>query len=189
MNFIIPVDFIDVSHMAAALVMKHAVHFADDTRRQNAPGSAHHDTETILLRGPLGEVSRKTWYEDVPHADTELLAGWPSARNVLAKIAESHRRRAGLEPVFGKAMVVSLKAGGHVDWHVDEGAYAEAHDRFHVCLIPSAGAMMYSGGLGLTLPVGQLTWINNRVLHSAINVGFNPRVHLIVDVRKPETVN
>lgn len=189
MNCIVPVDFIDVSRMAAALVLKHSGHFADDTRRQNAPGSAHHDTETILLRGPLGEVNQKSWYEDVPHSDCEILDKWPSARQVLEKIIESHRRRAGMDPVLGKAMVVSLKAGGHVDWHVDKGAYAEAHDRFHVCLVPSAGAMMYSGGLGGSLPVGQLTWINNRILHSAINVGSNPRIHLIVDIRKPETMN
>lgn len=189
MNLILPVDFIDVSRMAAALVMKHSIHFADDTRRQNAVGSPHHDTETILLRGPLGEVSHETWFEDVPHADTALLDGWPSAKAVMGKIAESHRRRAGLEPIFGKAMVVSLKPGGHVDWHTDQGAYAEAHDRFHLCLIPSSGAVIFSGLQSAMLPVGQLTWINNRELHSAINAGTNARIHLIVDVRKPETVN
>jgi hypothetical protein len=189
MNFIIPVDFIDVSRMAAALVLKHAVHFADDKRRQSTPGTPHHDTETILLRGPLGEITTENWFQDVPHADTDLLKSWPSAQQVLGKIAESHVRRAGHEPILGKAMVVSLKAGGHVDWHVDQGAYAEAHDRFHVCLVPSSGAMTYCGGLGASLPVGQLTWINNRALHSAINVGSNPRINLIVDVRKPETVN
>lgn len=189
MNLILPVDFIDVSRMAAALVLKHSVHFADDTRRQDAPGSAHHDTEVILLRGPVGEITRESWFEDVPHADTGLLLKWPSAQQVLAKIAQSHMRRAGHEPIFGKAMVVSLKAGGHVDWHTDEGPYAEAHDRFHICLVPSSGAMTYCGGLGASLPVGQLTWLNNRALHSAINVGSNARIHLIVDIRKPETVN
>lgn len=184
MEFIQPVDFIDVSRMAATLVLKHSVHFADDRRRQEIPGSPHHDTETILLRGPLGTIDAETWFQDVPHADTELLGKWPSAQQVLAKIAESHQRRFGVEALFGKAMVVSLKSGGYVDWHVDQGAYAEIHDRLHLCLIPSAGAMMYSGGFQASLPVGQLTFINNRVVHSAINVGLTPRIHLIVDIRK-----
>lgn len=188
MNFILLVDFIDVSHMAAALVMKHSVHFKDDTRRQNAPGSPHHDTETILLRGPLGEVSRDTWFADVPHADTELLAKWPSARAVLAKIAESHLARSGVVPIFGKAMVISLKPNGWVDWHMDQGSYAEAHDRFHVCLIPSAGALLFCGGQTMSLQVGSLCWVNNRALHSAVNFGANARVHLVVDIRKPESI-
>lgn len=189
MNLILPVDFIDVSAMAAALVMKHSVRFGDDKRRQAFHGSPHHDTESILLRGPMGEISRETWFDDVPHCDSEALEAWPTARAVIAKIAESHRLRSGLEPIFGKIMVVSLKAGGWVDWHVDQGFYAQVHDRFHLCLIPSAGGLMFSGGMSAALPQGQLTYFNNHVLHSAINVGTNPRVHLICDIRRPESIN
>lgn len=197
MQNIIPLDFIDVSQMTAALLMKHAVHFGDDKRRQSYPGSAHHDTETILLRGPEGllpelaitwtpDQVKQTWQADVPHADWPLLETWPSARKVLDAIGSSHALRAGgAYPQFGKVMIVKLKAGGVVDWHVDEGSYAEAHDRFHVCMVPTPGAWLYSGGQGAILQVGALTFFNNRVLHCAANFAGNPRVHLIVDIRKP----
>lgn len=185
---IAPLDFIDVSHMAAALVMKHSVHFRDDTRRQDVIGSPHHDTETILLRGPAGEVSRESWFADVAHTDMPILAKWPTARQVIEAIAVSHKRRTGGEPVFGKIMVVSLKPGGSVDWHTDQGAYAEAHDRMHICLQPSPGAWLFSGGAQAILPMGQLAYFDNHVLHSAINLGPVPRVHLICDIRRPAPV-
>jgi hypothetical protein len=189
MNFILPVDFIDVSRMAATLVLKKAVHFTDETRRQEIPGSPHHDTQAIYLRVPIGEITTESWFEDIPHADTQVFNDWQSAQQVMAAIAKSHIQRSGVEPLFGKAMIVSLKAGGWVDWHTDQGPYAQAHDRFHVCLVPSAGALTFCGGMALNLPVGQLTFLNNRVLHSAVNFGNNPRIHLIVDVRKPEVVH
>lgn len=189
MQNIIPVDFIDVSKMAGALVLKHAVHFRDDTRRQDYDGSPHHDTQTILLRGPAGNVSRETWFSDVEHADTPLLESWPSARELIAKISESHQRRSGLVPQFGKIMVVSLKPGGFVDWHVDQGEYADAHDRFHLCLVPSVGSALYSGMESLVLQWGTLAFFNNHALHSAVNFGQSDRIHLIFDVRRvTETV-
>jgi len=193
---ILPVDFIDTSVMTAALVMKHAVHFADDTRRQEASKSPHHDTQMILLRAPAGDVSRETWFADVEHADTPLLAEWPSARRVIAAIARSHERRTqqqfgtAIEPSFGKIMVVRLKAGGFVDWHVDQGAYAEAHDRFHLCLIASPAAFLYSNGQAAVLQPGTLAFFDNRKLHGEVNFGPIARDHLIVDIRRaaPETV-
>ena len=182
------VDFIDVMQMAAALTLRHNVHFADDQRRQNFPGSPHHDTECILLRGPADDISAATWQAEVAHENTRLLAEWPSARIVLDQISESHFRRTERRPIFGKIMVVSLRPGGWVDWHVDEGSYAMAHDRFHLCLCPSPAALLYSGAAVAALPMGQLTFVNNRIPHCATNFGVVPRVHLIVDIRKPETV-
>lgn len=196
MQDIVPVDFIDVSHMAGALVLKHASRFGEDERRQKAPGSPHHDTQSIILRAPiLDDADRSAsdlktlWQADIEHADWPLLQDWPSARAVLRQIAESHLRRSRCQAAFGKIMVVSLKAGGYVDWHIDEGPYAEAHDRFHLCLVPSPGARIFAGGEAAILPYGQLTWINNRTLHSAINLGPCSRIHLIVDIRKPEPVH
>lgn len=190
-------DFIDVSHLAATLVMRYSAHFNDDRRRQTYANSPHHDTQTILLRGPTGgndiaPADLKSWWQsDVVHRDEAILEDWPAAVRVLGQIEESHRRRAGMAPVFGKIMVVALKPGGVVDWHTDQGPYAEAHDRFHICVIPSGGAIMHSGCMSAALPVGQLTWFNNRIPHSAVNFGTVARVHLIVDIRKPppEKVN
>lgn len=189
MSTIIPVDFIDSSKMAAALLMRHDVHFSDDTRRQDTPGSPHHDTRSIVLRGPAGGADPDNWFQDVEHVDYEVLAGWPSARQVIDLIRQSHLTRTGKPAHFGKIMVVGLKPNGWVDWHIDTGEYATAHDRFHMCLVPSPGAWLYSGGYTAILPPGQLTYVENHIPHSALNMGPVERVHLIVDIRRTEAVN
>jgi hypothetical protein len=192
---IIPLGFFDVTRLTGALVMRHETHFQDDMRRQSYAGSPHHDTQSILLRGPRGEINQESWFQDVPHEDAPLLAEWPSARQVLAQVEQFHINRInqacqqfGMQPPpapdFGKIMVVSLKAGGWVDWHVDTGAYADAHDRFHICLVPSPYAWLYAGPDSAILPMGQMCYLNNRIPHCATNFGSTPRVHLIHDVRR-----
>lgn len=179
-----PLGFLDASVMTANLLLRYQRHYADDTRRQMAPGSAHHDTEMILLRGPR-EPEPANWQQDVPHVDQPLLGDWKSAKALLVRL-KNLLVQDGRPAVLGKAMIVRLKPGGVVDWHRDEGAYAEAHLRVHLCLVPSPGALLYCGGEAANLPVGQLTLVNVQALHSAINLGSVARTHLIVDLRRPE---
>lgn len=185
-NFL-ALGFVDTSVCTANLVLKFRDRFGQDARREKAPGSPHHDTDAILLRGPK-DPSPANWFGDIEHVDYPILKEWKSAANLLSRIRNAAAPfLKGQQAVLGKAMVVRLKPKGFVDWHVDEGEYAAVHDRLHICLIPSPGAWLYSGGEMACPPVGQITWINNRVLHSATNLGDVARVHLIVDVRKPET--
>ncbi len=148
------------------------------TLRQTYPGSPHKDTRSIFLRGPEAPTPA-TWFEDVPHVDYPILAEWPEMQWLLKDIAAE----LGSDR-FGKVMLVELAPGGAVSWHVDEGAYAVAHDRYHLPLTTNPGAFLLSGGEQLHIPVGFLTGFDNHGLHSAINVGPTPRVHLIVDVRR-----
>ena len=185
MNFR-PLAFIDTSHFTAALVHKYKDAWGWDEHRQKFEGSPHHDTQAILLRGPK-DPTVENWFQDIPQIDYPVLKEWKSARAMLARIKDALQPIVGKAPVtFGKIMVVRLKVGGFVDWHIDEGAYAEKHDRAHLCLLPSPGAWLYSGGEVAQPPVGMLTYMNNRALHSALNTGPVPRVHLILDVRKPD---
>lgn len=187
-----PVGFVDVSQIAAFLVARHSAHFSDDTRRQDEPGSPYRDTQAIMLRGPegiseaRGQAAVALWAADVPHHDAPLLSSWPSARQAIAAIA------ARLEPHFGtveygKILVESLRPGGVIDWHAEAGEYAERHLRFHVCLVPSPGAMIYAGVEHASLPVGMLTVVNHLTVHSAVNLGPVARVHLVLDVRQAQT--
>lgn len=195
---IFAVDFIDATRMLSQLVARHEPHFDDDRRRQDTPGSPYHDTRSIYLRVPTGyyqevghaggadEALRELWFADVPHEFTQLFHSWPSARGVLQAIRESHIRRAGAEPEFGKVMIEQLKPGGFIDWHVDASPYAATYNRFVVCLKPSPGAMLFAGSEWRGLPPNELTFFNNRVLHSAVNLGPCDRIHLIVDIRIPD---
>lgn len=177
--------FLDTSYVTATLVNRHKDAWAADTQRQDMAGSPHHDTQTILLRGPK-DPSPANWFSDIPQVDYPILKEWKSARALLARIKDAVQPLLGDDKaVLGKVMIVRLKSPGWVDWHVDEGEYAARHDRTHLCLIPSPGAFLYSGGEQAQPPVGQLTWVNNIVPHAALNMGPFARVHLICDVRKP----
>ena len=178
-----PICFLDGSLVAARALTTYRERWKEQTFRQDTPGSPHHDTEAILLRGPA-QPSAENWLADVEQVDYPILTEFKSARSLLLKI------KAALvpfspKPEFGKAMLVSLRPGGIVDWHTDEGAYAEQHERFHLCLVPSAGALCIYGTEPVSMAVGMLNWVNNRVPHTAINLGTNSRIHLVVDVRKP----
>jgi hypothetical protein len=178
--------FLDTSYVTAALVTKYRDTWGQNTARQSFEGSPHHDTQSILLRGPQNPTV-ENWFEDIPQVDYPILKDWKSARAILARIKDAVQPLfPGRNIILGKAMIVRLKVGGHVDWHVDEGEYAEKHDRAHLCLLPSPGAFLYSGTEMAQPPVGSLTWINNRILHSAVNMGPVARVHLIADIRKPD---
>lgn len=177
--------FVDPSMFGATLLLKYHRHFADDTRRQDQPGSPHHDTECIVLRGPE-KASADNWQLDVPHVDSPLLSEWVAARQFIANVESAiHQHLAAPNLQLGKIMVASLNPGGTIDWHIDQGPYAEQHHRFHICVLPNAGSWLYSGGEAIMAGVGNLTYFNNRILHSAANFGAVPRVHLICDVRKP----
>ena len=179
-----PVAVIDVWGLQASLFGKRQ-QFSKATAR-HMPGSPHHDSESIVLRGPKADWEDPIqWLADLPHVDAAILKDWKAASNVLSRIRKALIKDDHV-PVLGKAMLVSLKPSGWVDWHIDEGEYAEKHDRFHLPIVTNPGAMLYSGSNQMSPACGILTWINNRQPHCAVNLGKTPRVHLILDVRKPE---
>jgi len=147
------------------------------TLRQDTPGSPHRDTRSIFLRGPEAPTP-VTWFQDVPHKDYPLLSEWPEAQAILETV------NAAVPGQLGKVMLIELKPGGALAWHIDQGPYSEQHLRLHLPVITNPGAMLYSGGEAVHLPVGLLTEFDNTSLHSAANFGEYPRVHLVIDVRK-----
>lgn len=162
------------------------------TLRQDYPGSAHRDTRSIFLRGPAmndewpADQKIRTWFADVPHVDYPIASDWPEVWPFMRAVADSvfaYRPGAGT-PVLGKVMVIELKPGGSLAWHVDQGPYSQATTRFHLPLVTNPQAWMYSGGEQAHLPVGALTWFDTSVPHSAVNLGAEPRYHLVVDVRR-----
>lgn len=157
-----PLGFLDTSRFTAAFVLKHRVAMTPLTE----------SLDTLPLR--KGD-------EDLP-----ILAEWKSAKALLTRI------RTAAAPYFdnqtpdlGDAAVMSMRPGGALDWSVEEGEYAESHRLLHLCLIPAPGLWVYSNGEAAVLPVGQLTFVNRRALHSVVNFGEHTGVHLVVDVKAP----
>lgn len=174
-NFHKIADGIDVGPLLAKLDANPDL-WAIDTRRQNAPGSAHHDTECIVLRGP-GDDTLANFAEDLTSEPTPLMAAFlPEMHPVLDPILN----RIGAMKV-GRMLLARLKPGGVIDLHADEGAYAKAHSRFHIVLTSDEGNVFLVEDEEAHMQPGSCWWFAHRRPHTVRNLSDRPRVHLIVD--------
>ena len=154
---IVPLGFLDTWAFATALHNKYKDRFGGD----------HHSMALLPLRTEAGPAP--------------ILAEWKSAKALLSRIQAAASPIFGETPDLGAAAVVRLAPGGFVEWQT----LASDWSSLHLCIVPSPGAWTYSGGEGAVLPVGQLTYVNRAVMHSAVNLGNHPAIHLVVEARKP----
>lgn len=149
--------------------------------RQNYAGSAHRESQAIVLRW----CKEKT----VQAAFTEIEAvDCPAAEKLMPQAGAAFD--AALDAVGeveypGRAMITRLKPWGRVYPHSDEGAYAEHYDRFHLCLAADEGSVFRVGAESFTAKPGELWWFNHKREHSVENNGKADRVHLIIDAVAP----
>lgn len=146
------------------------------TFRQEYEGSAHKDSETIVLRGPTSgeDLLENLTLMEFPYLP-ELPATVAYLQAVIAEVAMVH---------VGRVMAVRLKAGGCVTPHVDEGRYARYWARFHAPLSTNTGCRFQCGEESVHMAAGSVWWFNHQRLHSVVNEG-GERVHLIVDAGVP----
>lgn len=181
MNFLRIAHGIQVADLLAAIP---AAMWDEITVRQDYPGSAHHATQCIFLRGP-----RAFTFEDY-QGDT-LALNYPA----LDSLAEH------IEPLLcpllatlgatelGYVLIVRMRPGGHISEHIDEGAYADHYSRFHIALDDLPGATLTVGGEMQQFAPGDVWWFNHKARHSGDNCSPAWRTHLIFDavVQRPET--
>lgn len=108
--------------------------------------------------------------------NSELCIKTPAYENhtevfkILKKYFKKYRRCAFL----------SLPVGQEVGFHIDEGTYYLTKDRYHLSIM---GKYKYSvGSETITVEPGTLFWFNNKMLHSAVNVGDTERITFVFDV-------
>lgn len=147
------------------------------TWRQDYPGSAHHDTQAILLRMPR-VITPHSIFNDLEAVDWPEYDRLPSARWLVEGVC----RTVGATKL-GRVMIVSLKPGGSIDPHVDEGDYADHYDRFHVDLYGSSAFTVDSESVEMA--VGDAWWFNHKREHRVVNGSDGPRIHLIIDAVSP----
>jgi hypothetical protein len=170
--------FIDPTMLLSTMTLKYGRHFEDDDQSLALVEPPFEDRKLIVLRGP-GNVADE-------NVDYPLMAKWPSARQTIANIGTMVTEHlTGLNLQFGRIYLESLKSGGVIGWYIDGSAYALAHQRFRLLISPCSGGTWYSGGESLAPGVGNLTYMNNRVLNSAINLGLVPQISLVLDVQRP----
>ena len=149
------------------------------TARQETPGSPHHDTKAIFLRWAASQTVEAAFTE-IPAVDYPARAELPACSGMLNMLTE-------LIPIYelGRVMVVNLLPGGHIDAHVDEGAYAAHYDRFHLVLEAGVGNIFRVGAESFSGKTGELWWFNNKVEHEVWNQGTQRRLHMIIDAVVP----
>ena len=80
----------------------------------------------------------------------------------------------------GRAAFFRLKPGDMVTEHIDRGSYYQDKDRYHLSL---QGEYLYRvGDEEMVVKPGTFFWFNNKLPHSAKNVGDVDRYTLVWDV-------
>ncbi len=177
--------FVDVSVFSATMTLKYGKHFSDNDRPAILSQPPFQDLRHIILRGPADDADAN-WYFDVDQIDYPLLKEWPSAQRLIEDVQPRIGELLGAQNLqIGRVYLESLRSGGHIGWHIDDTAYGKEHVRFRLLAAPCAGGCWFSGGDSLPPGVGNLTYINHRLLHSAINLGPVPQISLVIDARRP----
>lgn len=144
--------------------------------RQQYEGSAHRDTETIVLRGP---DTVENLFDNLDAFNYPYFAELPAISALIYSALGPLQVRE-----LGRIMVVKLKAGGEITPHTDEGAYARYFARVHLVLESAPVCIFAAGGESVHMAPGELWWFNHQVEHSVVNSGPD-RTHVIIDLCAP----
>lgn len=155
--------------------------WAEITARQDTKGSPHVDTETIFLRWAQNQTLDAV-FSELEAVDYPALAELPEAAELIEYV-----RHAADGKKLGRAMLVNLLPQGLITPHIDEGAYADYYERFHLCLASESKNEFYCeeapGNFEFVhMRPGDLWWFNHKKKHWVINNSNSSRIHLIVDV-------
>ncbi len=153
------------------------------TARQTTPGTPHIDTRAIFLRWAAAQTIEAA-FNDLEAIDYPAFAHLPEARDLVGLTAQF----AGAKQV-GRILIVSLKPGGRITPHADEGAYADHFERFHLSLQSDYGNQFHVGGPSVyetaEMKPGDLWWFNHKRTHWVENRSNRERIHLIMDMVAP----
>lgn len=150
--------------------------WGDITARQEVPGSPHHDTQSIYLRGPHA-MTMEDYTGNIGAIEYPAMDQFGAA---VVQILLPILRDLGVTEM-GYMMLVNLQAGGSIDPHIDEGVYADHYSRFHLVIMGESSSLTVNDEVQQMTP-GELWWFNHKRLHSARNDSKYPRIHLIFDV-------
>lgn len=118
--------------------------------------------------------------------DSPLLKEWKSARALLTRIKNKATEIRRAPVALGRAWIEVLGPQSGTPWSVDDTAYTDRFMRLRIALIQPPGCWSFSGAASAQLAVGQVNAIENRALCSEVNLGDHARVHLIVDIDRPD---
>jgi hypothetical protein len=152
------------------------------TARQTTPGSPHVDTRAIFLRWAAAQTIEAV-FNDIEAIDYPAFKNLPEARGLIGDVAAAVQASQ-----IGRIMIASLEPGGWIRPHVDEGAYADHYDRFHLVLQSDFGNDFMCGGNPYQvceMKTGEAWWFDHKQTHWVKNHSNRERIHLIMDMVTP----
>lgn len=150
--------------------------FKKETWRQVTSGSAHKGTETIFVRYPILK-SAEDVFESLEVVDREFYS-----ETSVKNLTEILKDQVGLQPA--RILIVKLNPNSVIESHVDEGAYAESTERYHIALDTNISCFFTCGNESIHIPQGDCYWFDKTQKHSVVNGGDTPRTHFIIDFWK-----
>lgn len=146
------------------------------TVRQDYEGSAHVDTQAIILRAPKDPENFFECLDSIPMPHFVDALGHP-----IVNLVNEVSARVGAKQL-GHTMIVKLLNNGHIRAHVDEGAYARYYARFHCVL--SGSCAFHCGDERIAMRAGELWWFNHQKEHRVHSLN-GERIALIFDALAP----
>jgi hypothetical protein len=158
--------------------------FKEITARQDTAGTYHQDTETIFLRWAQ-DRSPMAAFTEIPAVDYPAIEKLPEAKDLIEKVLRVLKTKE-----LGRVIIVRFKPKGFIAPHIDEGAYADHYERFHLVLDSDPGNhfMVESEkgkGSFVHMQPDCLYWFNHKKKHSVVNFSDRPRLHMIIDAVVP----
>ena len=145
--------------------------------RRIFPGSEHGQVDDIILR--FAPLDRATSAAEVFNG-LESVSYFPwFAMSNIRKLVEDFEPEGSKG--IGRVVVAALRAGGIIRAHRDEGAYADAHRRFHFSLVSSDECTFTCGDEQVIMAPGEAWEFNHHEVHKVMNASNEPRIHVIAD--------
>lgn len=151
--------------------------------RRMFPNSGHYDVDDIVMRfHPVQD--RLITQDQVFNSNTTVsYFPWFLLRE-CKKLVLRHKPKGY---TTGRVVISLLKPSGIISSHVDEGQYADNHERYHFVLHSNPQCTFICGNEATQMSAGEIWTFNHKLEHQVINADCeNPRVHLIADYRKVE---
>lgn len=166
-------DQVDVSGIKAKVLSLTDEDWAAYEFRQNRPGSAQVDTESIPL------IFDEDFRHESPTVRDKFIEF--DCSTLLEPLLQSISDYYTGEGYVVRALLTRLKPHGVIPPHVDQG-YSLLHcRRIHIPLVTTDTVAFTVGGEQRAMKEGEVWEINNAREHSVFNQSDQTRVHLIID--------
>lgn len=171
----IPSSIVALPHLRSEIYDNQHLWTADESRQKRI--RVQRKTQSIPLRSADRKPGDMRKSEDIHESrQTRFAAFFPATMTFLLDIASY------LQGTLERALYVRLLPHSIVYPHIDNGAYYQTRDRYHLVLVSSAGSLLKSGDEQVVMQAGELWWFDNKAIHESDNSSDDWRIHLIFDI-------